>query len=253
MKDELYSVRMRASDHGGRHISGAECIAPASLVERQAGSYIKRAMAHSRGMPSEVVVTVERIKGKPRRAGLLAVSTVECHDTALAENEIKARLAKEGVSTRAIAAGLRLIRSSGVMRGAAIVDARSGRRLEPDSRRGVRATRLGMDPGALRRLKGRLARRGINIPAVVEALTLASKVAAAPGVMAELCASDDPGYTTGYIASARLGYVRITNIKPPGNMSGGRVLFVKSGTDIDRLVRFLQRTAVVVGDARTPG
>ena len=48
---------------------------------------------------------------------------------------------------------------------------------------------------------------------VKEALMLASKAASWPDVIAEVCISDDPDYTTGYIASKELGYLRIPNIK----------------------------------------
>ena len=106
---------------------------------------------------------------------------------------------------------------------------------------------MGMERDTLRRLRRRLARRGINAPTVIEALILASKVAAAPGVVAELCASDDPGYTTGYLASASLGYTRISNIKSTGSMSGGRVIFVKGEADIEKLISYLEDTPVMVG------
>jgi 6-carboxyhexanoate--CoA ligase len=165
----------------------------------------------------------------------------------MAETAIKDLLFKEGVSARAINAGLRVLKGKRVMRGAALIDAQTGKRLDIERERGVRATLMGIDPKALSSLKRKLGRKGINTPTVLEALTLASKIASAPGIVAEFCASDDPGYTTGYVSSRTLGYTRITNIKKKGSMSGGRVFFISPGSDVDRLIRYLQETPVLIG------
>ena len=79
-----------------------------------------------------------------------------------------------------------------------------------------------------------------------EALILASKVAAAPGTVAELCWSDDPFYVTGYVGSPKFGYGRITVMKEKGDPIGGRVFFVKHGTDMDRYVEYMQHQTVLV-------
>ncbi len=60
---ELFSVRMRAA-RGGRHISGAERIAPADEVEAVTSALIKRAMSHENGPPEEIAVTVTSLAGK---------------------------------------------------------------------------------------------------------------------------------------------------------------------------------------------
>ena len=79
-----------------------------------------------------------------------------------------------------------------------------------------------------------------------EALILASKVAAAPGTVAELCWSDDPFYVTGYVGSPKFGYGRITVMKEKGDPIGGRVFFVKHGMDMDRYVEYMQHQTVLV-------
>lgn len=243
-----YSVRMRATGPKGEHISGAEGIYDTSTSANKAVSlYAARAMSHPRGEPAEVIITVERLRRKPCLVAALPVSTMECATPSLAEVAIRDLLLEQGVSARAINAGLRIIKGKRVMRGAAVIDGSTGRRCEPDRRRGVRATLMGVDPRFRPKLARRLARMGINTPTVMEALTLASKAASAPGMVAELCASDDPDYTTGYLASPRMGYVRITNIKPLGGMSGGRVFFIKPGADTSRLVRYLEEMPVLVG------
>ena len=79
-----------------------------------------------------------------------------------------------------------------------------------------------------------------------EALILASKVAAALETVAELCWSDDPFYVTGYVGSPKFGYGRITVMKEKGDSIGGRVFFVKHGTDMDRYVEYMQHQTVLV-------
>lgn len=240
---------MRAEDSRGRHISGAEGIHDASIPAIQSiiKSYIARALNHPRGEPAKIVITIEQITRKPIEIETLPVSTLKTGSPARSESAIRGMLGELGVSPRAVAAALRIVRSSRVMRGAAIIDAATGRRLEPDRTRGVRTSRIGIEPEAERSLKRKLARAGINTQTVREALILASKVAHAKGVIAELCVSDDPDYTTGYVASKTHGYVRIPDIKGRASMSGGRVIFVGGTANIEKLIDYLELSPVMVG------
>ena len=72
------------------------------------------------------------------------------------------------------------------------------------------------------------------------------KVSSCNHVIAELCISDDPDYTTGYVASRDFGYTRIPHIKNKGNKSGGRVFFVKEGVDIRNVIGYLEKKPVVI-------
>ncbi len=68
-----------------------------------------------------------------------------------------------------------------------------------------------------------------HVPAhsrIKEALALASKVSWHPAAIAELCWSDDPDYITGYVASKKLGYQRITAMKEYGAEAGCRVFLL---------------------------
>ena len=80
------------------------------------------------------------------------------------------------------------------MRGAIILDVNSLERLEPDLKSGVRVTY--MDYKKIKILKEY--KMHFN-----EALVLATKVANAPGIVGELCISDDPNYTIGYVATKK--------------------------------------------------
>ena len=58
--------------------------------------------------------------------------------------------------------------------------------------------------------------------------------------MAELCWSDDPAYTTGYVAIPRVGYVRLPHLKAAGDAHGGRALFVAPGSDAGLVSAWLE-------------
>jgi len=130
------------------------------------------------------------------------------------------------------------------MRGAMLMDI-EGVRLEPDLLRGVRVTRMGITRNAEAVLSKQLAKLGLNNSTVKEALILASKVHKYPMVLGEICISDDPNYTTGYIASRAYGYIRLPNIKKRGTPYGGRAFFVTGG-EVKELIKYLQMTPVLI-------
>jgi 6-carboxyhexanoate--CoA ligase len=124
-----------------------------------------------------------------------------------------------------------------------------GTRLEPDKKRGVRASRLGITKTASKSLSMILSRHGINTDVVKEALVLASKVMAHRNVVAELCVSDDPDYTTGYVASKKYGYVRVPHIKKRGSRHGGRAFLIQESADSEGIIHYLEETPVIVVNA----
>lgn len=227
------------------HISGAEGIYDEDMLQGMIRDYYLRAVQHSRGSPDNIVITVERIKEKPAYVSLLPVSTLKCLSPVEARSAAIDILLKTGVSKRAIRVAFNIVNSKNTMRGAALVKADTGLRLEPDRERGVRVSRLGINKDTERRLSRRLQKEGINTKTVKEALILASKVASCDGIIAELCVSDDPDYTTGYVASKKTGYVRITNLKEKGSMIGGRVFFVEK-EDIGNIINYLEKRPVIV-------
>lgn len=228
------------------HVSGAEGIYPKNMLHAIVQSYIDRARRHSRGKPDAIQITVERLTQKPRQVAALPVVTLKCTSPAQAESRIRSLLAAAGISERSLTAALSIVRNRPVMRGAALVHSRSGKRVEPDRIRGIRASRLGIAAAAEKRLSRQLSKFNINTNTVKEALVLASKVAAHPDIVAELCVSDDPHYTTGYVATASFGYIRIPHIKKKKNAAGGRVFFLKETADTQTVVRYLERTPVLV-------
>jgi 6-carboxyhexanoate--CoA ligase len=228
------------------HISGAEGIYDDSETMKVVREYIERASTHTRGEPDRITITIEKVKGRAKMIPSLPVTTLKCISPSEAERHIRSLLGAAGVSGAAVNAALYVVRKAEAMRGASIVLAASGRRVEPDKARGVRASRLGISASAARKLSGQLAGEGIDTTTVKEALILASKVASCTQVVAELCVSDDPDYTTGYVSSGSCGYVRIPGIKRKGSKKGGRVFFVAEDADIPFVKEFIERKPVVI-------
>jgi 6-carboxyhexanoate--CoA ligase len=264
----MLSIRMRASKRVGSdnskvkrnalrlktrnghcdeiHISGAEGLFEEGEQQRVVREYIKRAMGHPRGKPDKVVVTVEKIARTPLMVRTLPVTTLRSAAGGDSEKAIRAILLSAGVSAPAVKKALAVIFGEHTMRGAALISAGSARRCEPDKKRGVRAKCFGISSAAGRSLSALLSEVGLDTVTVKEALLLASKIASCRSVVAELCVSDDPDYTTGYVSSKSFGYVRIPRVKKRGEKRGGRVFFVEDGADIGSLVEFVETTPVMI-------
>ncbi len=249
----LYSVRMRGESKSGGHITGAEGIYDEEGLIPALEGYTQRALGHPKGRPERVFITIERLRGKPLALKALPVRTLECGSSREASLAVREILRGAGISVAAIKTAYEVVRGR-TMRGATLVGRESGRRLELDTLRGVRVSKLGMKKEAEKALSARLSRLGLNTLRVKEALTLATKAANAPGVVAELCISDDPDYTTGYVASKEIGYLRIPHIKAHIKGSaeglrpsaGGRVFFVEEDADIEVLADYLERKTVFI-------
>jgi len=261
MEPTLYSIRMHAT-RGERHLSGAERLAPASELELLAATLVRRALDHSRGAADAIQLTVERVSpAEMRRGSLPDLRTLTVADWHQGRRAALHFLLAAGVAEGAARCALETLAigpapDGGSMRGAMLVDAASGARLEPDPARGVRASRMDLSATARAELRRRLAPLGLDNPHVREALVLSAKVLSAPGIVAELCWSDDPDYTAGYVAAPSLGYLRFPHLKPLGDSRGGRAFFVRrSGLDVPALIAFLEKTSLlidVVGELHPP-
>ncbi|MBP2627925.1 MAG: 6-carboxyhexanoate--CoA ligase [Firmicutes bacterium] len=242
----MRSAQGGAHEVGGRHISGAERIVSQDMVEQTTNAMLERAFSHTRGKADFINIVVEKIQeNKVQEVPLLSVQTVSVCDVPVGRHTAQSVLAQAGVTSLAAQIGMTALLSlADSMGGAMLLCAVTGRRLDDTGSRGVRVSR--MDIADEQGVTALLADRGINNTHVREALVLASKVAAAPGMVAELCWSDDPEYTTGYVASPA-GYVRIPHCKPLGSLLGGRVFFVKPDVDIDIVKDYLSHQPVLVG------
>jgi 6-carboxyhexanoate--CoA ligase len=273
----MWSIRMRASKQGARqrttgrgrrtpsreanadpqtpstgiHISGAEGIYPKGKIPAVVQEYITRARTHPKGKPDSISITIEKIRQKPRPIKALPVTTVKCCSTQQAATIIKRLLTMSGISAKGLKTALHIVQNTPTMRGAALVLSGSGRRVDSDRLRGVRASRMGISKTAEHALSAVLNQQAIDTPTVREAIILASKVASCDDVVSELCISDDPDYTTGYIASKKLGYVRIPCIKKKGSKAGGRVFFLSDEADIPAVIQYMEKIPVMITSVST--
>jgi 6-carboxyhexanoate--CoA ligase len=247
MTESLNSLRMRA-ERDGKHISGAERLVCFDELQDTAFEMLQRALLHPRGQAENINICVEPISRSDLQIGRL----LDLHNNQVQSWQQGRELAAEmldtyGVTKVAVERAINHLASGAApdgqsMRGAMLIDADSGERLEADQTRGIRVSRMDLSSEARQQLRSVLAAEGLDNPHVIEALTLAAKVVSAPSVVAELCWSDDPDYLAGYVASENGGYQRISLLKPAGEERGGRAFFVRCSKDrLGALVKWLER------------
>lgn len=238
----FFSVKMRASrerDGVREHISGAEHMVAASEVPELARDLVLRAQNHSKGVPDFINIKVEEVEeASCLRLKALPVRSLSCETAQEGLALARDLLRKAGVADPD--AVVRLMPKAGKLRGAMVLDADTLERLEPDRERGVRATNMG---------RAENTQKGTTKNHYAEALVLATKVANAPHIVAEICISDDPDYVTGYVASKSLGYVRILRLKEMGSSEGGRIFLYRGPREeLSATLEFIERKPVLVED-----
>ena len=246
-KYTYHSVRMRAG-RNGVHSSGAEGIYDKNDIVNVVKEYTQRALTHEKGKADEIRLTIEELKEKPRKISSLPLCTLKSRNPEAVQKGVFKILSSIGITERAIDEAIKSLTLGITMRGAMLMDI-EGVRLEPDLLRGVRVTRMGITKKAESILSRQLNKLGINNDTVKEALILASKVHKYPMVLGELCISDDPHYTTGYIASRAYGYIRLPHIKKRGIPYGGRAFFIRGG-EVKELIKYLQMTPVLIDNIK---
>lgn len=239
---ELFSLKMRASeerDGARRHVSGAEKIVPRDSLPEFAAALTERGINHAKGNADFLNIKMERLD--PERVLYLdapEVSTVEVGDWREGMREVERFLRELKIAD--VHGVMERLRETYAMRGATLLDVRTLARLEPDRERGIRATYMDRE------------REGASAPTLEkdhysEAIVLATKVMNCPGIVGEICVSDDPEYVVGYVASPKIGYRRITRMKEYGSELGGRIfLFDGEAADVNDAIEFLERQPVIV-------
>ncbi|XJZ28683.1 6-carboxyhexanoate--CoA ligase [Bacillota bacterium Lsc_1132] len=249
-EENFFSVRMRASkngahENGGKHISGGEQISTYGNLKNAVSVLLEKALTHSRGNPDFMQIQFELIdepitRLKPLHIGTNEVKSVE-------EGQLIARdlLEKAGVPRESIEKAYQHIAEYSGLRGAILFDIRSGIRIDDRNEKGVRVSR--MDWLATNFEKWADYYTIPRSQRVKEALVLATKVNVHPATVAELCWSDDPDYTIGYVASKKLGYQRITKLKEYGDERGCRIFFVDGlSDDLHTYIDYLEKQPVFV-------
>ncbi len=242
----LFSLKMRASAHlDGKdcHISGAEKILSKEQLPDVARALVSRGMNHAKGDADFLNLKIEELSPKAiLYLDAPPVTTIEVDTWQEGLHEVERFLREEGIDN--IDGIMQRLQESYAMRGAMLLDIHTLERLEPDQARGVRATYMDCertDNTPLSDVKNHFA----------EAIVLAAKVMNCPGVVGEICISDDPDYVTGYVASKRAGYRRITCMKPLGSEQGGRIfLFDTTLASPADAIHFLEKQPVIVRNVK---
>lgn len=240
--EKLFSVKMRASmnaDGENVHISGAEKIITEKNVNAFAESLIERGLHHDKGEADFLNLKIQKIDpSEILYLDALAVETVEVETWQEGQEQIRSFLLELGIAEPERI--MKFLDETYAMRGAMLLDVDRLIRLEPDQARGIRATNMDQE-----RNSGSAINSKKNH--YEEAIVLATKVVNCPGILGEICISDDPNYVTGYVSSKNIGYRRITKMKEFGSENGGRI-FLFRGTDEDakKAIDFLENQHVIV-------
>lgn len=249
--NNLFSVRMRAAKEKNMseesiHISGGEGLCTYEQISELSAELLQKAMTHERGNPDTIHITIEKVKESPKFAPPLPVTDHEAHTVEEGRKIASQLLLDVGISQESLTTALKHMMNPVPIRGAALLDEKTGTRLDHRGDKGVRVSRMDWDEANLKFLQKKdpsLLRKRIQ-----ESYALASKVTFYPEIVAELCWSDDPGYTTGYVSGHQMGYHRIPFLKNPGDSTGGRVFFISSQfSEVEDLITKLERQPVLIG------
>lgn len=248
VQSKVYSVRMRASQNGsheagGKHISGGELLASYSDLRKSVNSLLDKALNHSRGKADFFQIQCEVVNQPIKLVTPLTVYTNEVSTVEEGQELAKVMLEKAGVPRNTIERAYQQIPDYAV-RGAILIDIHTGDRIDLNVEKGVRVTRMDWEKENYEKWTT-FHNFPIN-PRMKEALVLATKVCYHDWTVAELCWSDDPDYITGYVASQKLGYQRITRLKNYGEERGCRIFFVDGITNLDTYISYLEEQPIFV-------
>ncbi len=214
-----YSVRMRAS-LGGRHVSGQERIVKKEELERTILELHRR----PKGEWDLQNIKIERLKTPP----VVVKKSLPIRDyrfscARLAQSFAVGLLERVGVNRERlrelVLQLLKGFKNGENLPGAIFVDIETGKVLDDTGTRTVL-----FDWVDRQRIREKLLQKGYT-ERTLDALALATKNFFC-GVEAEFCISDDPDYTTGYVAVSGI-YHRLSPLKEKGRPFGGRLYFVK--------------------------
>ncbi|OKL37774.1 6-carboxyhexanoate--CoA ligase [Domibacillus mangrovi] len=248
-EEKYYSVRMRAAkngshEQGGKHISGGEILSTFSDMRHAVNALLEKGLTHSRGKPDFMQIQFEAIDEPIKRVKPLQIESNEVESVEIGQALSWRLLEKAGIQEQIIEKAYKHMTECSGIRGALLIDVHSGERMDDRKEKGVRVSRMDWlntnfekwadyynNPKNLR---------------VKEALVLATKVSEHPATVAELCWSDDPEYITGYVASKKLGYQRITKLKEYGDERGCRIFFVDCLEDLKEYIHYLEKETILV-------
>lgn len=249
LTESYFSIRMRIH-HNGRHLSGGEDLVSGGDLNATLTRLAARLLPFSAGSPPpQQILTIDPVSPSTICQGaLLPVRSLESSGVEVTRQKLS--LILESILERPVAELVLRSFEQNILgcpsRNGALLMNERGEILNEARGEGVRTTHLGCLP-KLRKTIEDMALRSLIKPShrFSDAIILASKVLMADPIILEICASDDPDYQTGYIASRTTGYIRIPHIKSAGLATGGRLYLVRQGTNIEKLMVFLRETPVL--------
>ncbi|HLR69520.1 6-carboxyhexanoate--CoA ligase [Virgibacillus alimentarius] len=247
--EKYFSIRMRASKYASseqdeKHISGGEALCTYDKIKDTVNTLLDKALSHSRGDPDFMQIQFDVLNDPIKKINPLFVSNNSVNSDKTGRELALKFLVQSGVSEKAIAKGYQHLIDQSELRGAILIDYQSGERVDNSNERGIRVSRMDWLQSDFERWAA-----FYNLPTnprLKEALVLATKVNDHPLAIAELCWSDDPGYITGYVASKRLGYQRITKMKSPGDEQGCRIFFIDGTKYTNSYIHYLQKQPILI-------
>lgn len=249
LKENLYSVRMRAAqdgphEKGGKHISGGEKLSTYENLKDAVNGLLEKALFHSRGNPDFMQIQFEMVTDPIKKLKPLSIGTNHVSSVEEGQSVAWHLLEKAGVPMKSIQQAYEVMAECSELSGAILFDIRSGLRIDQRMGKGIRVSRMDWFQADFEKWANHY--NMPQSPRVKEALVLATKVCAHPATVAELCWSDDPEYITGYVASKNLGYQRITQLKEYGNEQGCRIFFVDGLSDVQSYIDYLEKQPTLV-------
>ena len=251
--DQTYvSIRMRIH-RDGIHLSGAEDLVLEKDLGEKVHEFSRKLFPFlenaSHLPPAQLIITVDPIPvGKIIERTLLPVQIMESHSETETLTKLHSLLSE--ILPNGSASGILDIFHSEILskkvRNGALLVTPSGKYLMAEFPEGVRTTHVGCASDLRKHLQQELSSL-LQKPyhRFLDALILSSKVLLFQDILLELCVSDDPHYSTGYMASRQFGYVRIPHLKPESHDMGGRLYVVKENVDLSNLLGFLRTTPVL--------
>ena len=238
----VYSIRMRAAkggphEQGGSHISGAERLVSLESLTRISEEFLQRALQHSKGRPDFINLQIDEIPDDSIvKVPALTVATTESSTIEESHRVATQLLQQAHIHEQAIQSTFtKLSQNTESVSGAWLVNAITGE-VYPQT---VRVSR--MDAESDTDIHRHLQHFGCSSVHSREALILASKVLASPYVLGELCWSDDPDYTTGYVSYGTT-YHRLSPMKVYGSPIGGRAFFITDNAPIEEVIQYFTST-----------
>lgn len=247
--EKYYSVRMRAAkngshENGGKHISGGEQLSTYSNMKQAVNDLLEKGLHHSRGNPDFMQIQFELIDEPIKLIKPLQVATNKVESVEMGQALSRMLLEKAGIERQVIEKAFQYMTEYSGIRGAILIDVHSGERVDDHNDRGVRVSRMDWLNNDFEKWADYC-----KLPKnsrIREALVLATKVSEHPATVAELCWSDDPEYITGYVATKKLGYQRITKLKEYGDERGCRIFFVNCIRDLNSYIHYLEKQPVFI-------